>query len=215
VHYGVASNDRRHWSGSVMDIIIASLSLVISIIAAVFVWHQSMIMRHHNKMSMRPHIIIGFLTLSEDDEYVIKFNLMNAGVGPAFVVDYCVCFDGVILCTSSTGWDGFENIDEKFREFVPNSRWTRLLFDSDWSFPANQNHDILTLRLKQEAVSDSAKYREFMLKFGFIIKYKSIYDEMFTARGYNHKIASSQALVSASSEGSQDALRPSTPLRAV
>ncbi len=71
-----------------VSIIIAIISILISLLALGITFWQLSVQRKHNKMSVKPYLVINRILSDVSNKMTIE--LTNAGLGPAFIKDITV-----------------------------------------------------------------------------------------------------------------------------
>ena len=157
--------------------IVISLSVAVIALAAlgVSMW-QGYIAREHNKLSVKPHLVINRTVF---DEMLIKYTLRNNGLGPAIIESYEIFVDGK-KCEGEC--------EEKIKSILKNLNIKRIQHRS--FTPSNNqaisiNEKLILLEFEKQGLSESNKERLKSSKnsIEFQIKYKSIYGDNFTFQG--------------------------------
>ena len=130
--------------------------------------HQN---RRHNKLSVRPLLTAEQNFENIDNEKIIRFELMNAGFGPAIIKDFILSYDGrEVSKNNRKTYESF--LEEKTKGFKILNIFS---FVPDSSMPQHEKCELFSFSCKLDSNPS------FMNKLNLRINYQSIYqDEIFT-----------------------------------
>ncbi len=116
-------------------------SAVIAICALGLTIWQARIARQYNKLSVRPHLTTWIHFNKTNHVYVV--DLLNNGIGPAFIKDFKLLIDGHAIVG-----DGYEPIEKALKVLFPQYQYTsrQAFVGPDYSMAANERRQLVAIR---------------------------------------------------------------------
>ncbi len=159
---------------NIWNLIGENVAEVIALCALLFTAYQAHATRHHNRLSVKPHLCT-FVNRSQNPGVgILAISLQNNGLGPALINDYKIYLDGKHLEIKNS--KEFEKILEdmigkyKFNHFVT-------VFGDDYAMPAKERKDILAVQFKIDGEKCFDEIEEKLNHFDVVVSYKSMYGE--------------------------------------
>lgn len=106
--------------------------------AATFTAYQAVLLRKHNRLSVKPHLCTWTHDDDSDKMYKIYFLLSNNGLGPAIIKSFKVYFDGERLGDHSNSKQLKSAINEKVQSQKEVLRHTVSVLGNDSAFPVGE-----------------------------------------------------------------------------
>jgi len=155
------------------DTIIAASAVIIAACALGLTWWQAHSSQRHNKLSVKPHLILKPKLNGEDREYRIR--LVNNGLGPAFITSFTSYLDGDKLTDTKSMLNTI--IETLFEGKVALKSMDAV--DGQSVIPAGKHIELIKVCLDKHLVKNDADLKNFIIslenRVRFEIEYKSIY----------------------------------------
>lgn len=160
-----------------VEVIIASTSILIAIIALGFSIWQGRKTINHNIISVRPHldVISEFDTQSKS----INFSIINNGLGPAII-------DKIIISAGDNKLKEFSR--EEFVNFFKSAGLPKIIYALKFNKAVNnyvispdRESNIFSLYKIEELKKFVEELYVFYQKINIVIEYRSFYNESYTA----------------------------------
>lgn len=158
-----------------LDFVVAASAAVIALAAlGVSVW-QGILTRRHNKLSVTPHLRLdGHLAYDKP----IEITLENCGIGPAFIEQFVLELDGKEILGSR-----IERVIKLLAALnLEHGVYFFTLGPGDSVKPGDRQV-LLSFPDSANNLVENEKIRAVFPRIKFLINYKSIYGDCFTAHG--------------------------------
>lgn len=157
---------------------IGSNAAIIIALCAVFVAvYQATATRRHSRLSVRPHLAI-FVTRRHDPKSgELEINLINNGLGPAFIKSYDVLVDGSRVDTHAPGKSDAA-LKEVYKGPYEESSVTNL--GNTYAISKDEKKNLLTLRFPAKSLAEFEETEKEVNRISWVVTYSSIYEENFT-----------------------------------
>lgn len=149
-------------------------SAVIALCALGLTIWQACITRRHNKLSVRPHLTTW--THSDRANHLYAVDLINNGIGPAFIQTFQVCVDGHAMVG-----EGYEPIEKALKVLFPQYQFSsrQSFVGSGYSMAANETRPLVVVQFHGTSTPRPEEVDHAIKRVRLLINYSSIYDEMF------------------------------------
>ena len=159
----------------------AHATAIVAIVAVAFTFFQIRVGREHNRLSVRPRLVIWLDTATDASGHHITTVVRNLGLGPAYVTKIEYLFKGVPVDIRDAG------AVQRAMHAAFGARWAKAwpLVDLRGVLPIPKDGELPLLKIETDSStgslnSDVEKLRE-LLKT--VIEYLSPYDEALTVAG--------------------------------
>ncbi|WP_131826059.1 hypothetical protein [Salinivibrio kushneri] len=144
-------------------------SEIIALCALGLTSYQAYISRAHNRLSLKPHLTRFTHRSRQPDHGVLVFEIMNNGVGPAFINSFEILLDGKRV----------QNLDGALQKALGQrqSNSTVATLGDDYAMPAGEKREILILAISLSDGEDLSGIEETLKRFDLIVEYQSVYGE--------------------------------------
>jgi len=156
----------------VWEILGENATEVIALCALVLTSYQAYLSRVHNRLSLKPHLTRFVHRSRKAGQGFLAFELLNNGVGPAFIKSFEVMLDGKPIS------DTEKALKEVLADKDLNS--TVATLGPDYAMLAGEKKNILILSFELETDDDLTKIEEKLGRFDLKIEYQSVYGEKAT-----------------------------------
>lgn len=163
------------------EVTVALASLFIAVIATVFSGYQATLSRQHNRLAIRPYLVIHRTIGLEGQDYIAQIAVRNAGLGPAIIKKYQVSFDGKVIGTGDEPMTCFESIGQLTQYLSFSASCGRMILPNDTVLAPQMM--VKTIVFESGGVTNASREElfEFIQRFGIDIEYTSLYREKFRA----------------------------------
>lgn len=136
---------------------------------------QANIARHHNKLSVKPHLTTWGRTDYENHVYSVE--LLNNGIGPAFIESFEIFVDGKLI----TG-ERHEPIEKALKIIFPHYKLKQecSFVAKGYSMSVNERVCLISLQFSGDTLPRQEEFDHAINRVKLLIHYKSIYDEFFS-----------------------------------
>lgn len=131
--------------------------------------YQAIIARHHNILSVRPHLTTFTHRDKKPGRGFLAFRLLNNGIGPAFIKSFQILLDGRPV----------DDADQALATVLQGRQYNHTIttLGSDYAMTAGEEKDILVLDLPL-AQGETLEQVEAMIdRFDLVIEYVSAYNK--------------------------------------
>ena len=149
-------------------------SAVIALCALGLTIWQACITRRHNKLSVRPHLTTW--THSDRANHLYAVDLLNNGIGPAFIQTFQICVDG-----HSIVGEGYEPIEKALKVLFPQYQFTsrQSFVGPGYSMAANETRPLVVVQFLGDSTPKPEEVDHAIKRVRLLINNSSIYDESF------------------------------------
>ena len=155
---------------------IAGLSSAVIALCALglTVW-QAKITRHHNRLSVTPHLTTWSQRDVANNRYLVE--LLNNGIGPALIESFYIYVDGQLISGEST-----EPIEKALKILFPQYQYTsgQSFVAKGYMMAEKEARNLVTIVFQGEKVPTPVEVEHATKRARLLIKYKSIYGDEFT-----------------------------------
>lgn len=158
---------------------------VLALCALFLTCWQTIGMHRHNKLSVQPHLTTW---ANQDDNggfYIVRFELLNNGLGPAIMKHFEVFFDGKKIGSNFDKLTLEKNIENILKQCPGIIRHTISTIGLDFPVPANYKETLLEIHVPTHTQFDKKPYQEFIDKFDAEFYYQSMYGQKFFYHTYS------------------------------
>ena len=159
----------------------AHATAIVAIVAVAFTFWQIRVGREHNRLSVRPRLVIWLDTATDASGHHITTVVRNLGLGPAYVTKIEYLFKGVPVNIRDA------DAVQRAMHAAFGARWAKAwpLVDLRGVLPIPKDGELPLLKIEIDSStgslnSDVEKLREF---FKTVIEYLSPYDEVLKVAG--------------------------------
>lgn len=137
------------------------------------VW-QAFITRRHNKLSVRPHLTTWIR--SDRTNHLYQIDLLNNGIGPAFILSFQICVDGHAIVGERS-----EPIEKALRVLFSQYQFTsdQSFVGPGYSMAAKESRTLVAVQFHGDSLPKSEEVDHCIKRARLRIVYSSIYDERF------------------------------------
>lgn len=160
--------------------IIATCSAFVASFAFVATAYQAWIARHHNRLSVRPHLVWHIHRRNAPSGAGVIYSVRNLGLGPAVVTDRYFTKDEIRFVPSG------QSVDEvpDFLKYVINGKFNYDLKiyglpGKNSAIPSQEEVVIADIVLPEHSLDQLADLEEVVGQIAFHIDYESLYGERF------------------------------------
>ena len=152
---------------------IFSVSVVIIALCALFisVWSAYQV-RHHNKLSVRPKLILEYSTATGSE--FIGLSVSNYGLGPAYIKSFELFYDNSLI--KSTIFKGWDTIVKLSKTKIP---YYYFGFSNDSVLDKGGNKVLFGLSAPNQSSINNEIFFKTLSHVTVRINYESIYEESF------------------------------------
>lgn len=147
-------------------------------VAATFTAYQAMLLRRHNRLSVKPHLSTWTRTDDANKEFKIYFILSNNGLGPAIIKDFVVYFDNEKLGDNMDTQALKSEIEKKAAQEKGIIKSTVSVLGIDSAFPVGEKEVLFLIHVPMYMGFDKSKFESFVNRFDLKINYNSVYGEV-------------------------------------
>ena len=149
-------------------------SAIIALCALGLTIQQTRISQRHNKLSVQPHLTTWIH--SDHSSHFYTVDLLNNGIGPAFIKEFKILIDGQPL----TG-EGTEPIEKALKVLFPNYQYTsrQAFVDAGYSMAVNETRQVAIVKFEGINLPTPEEVEQSIKRASLLITYTSIYDEIF------------------------------------
>ncbi len=149
-------------------------SAVIALCAVALTVWQACIARRHNKLSVRPHLTTW--THSDKTNHVYAVDLLNNGIGPAFIKDFKLLVDGHAVVG-----EGYEPIEKALTILFPQYQYSsqQAFVGPGYSMAANETRQLVVVQFRGTNLPKPEEVDHAIKRVCLLINYSSIYEESF------------------------------------
>lgn len=155
----------------------SNIAVFVASIAAMFTAYQSLLLRKHNRLSVKPHLSTWTRNEEDGTRYIIYFCLENNGLGPAIIKDFIVYFDGEKIGDNHDGEALKKIVNEKVKEQGGILRNTISTLGRGFAFPTDRKEVVFAIHMAMHMGFDKELYKKFVDRFDLDITYTSVYGE--------------------------------------
>ncbi len=159
----------------------AHATAIVAIVAVAFTFFQIRVGREHNRLSVRPRLVIWLDTTTDASGHHITTVVRNLGLGPAYVTKIEYLFKGVPVDIRDA------DAVQRAMHAAFGARWAKAwpLVDLRGVLPIPKDGELALLKIETDSStgslnSDVEKLREL---FKTVIEYLSPYDEVLKVAG--------------------------------
>lgn len=165
-------------------------AVLIACFAAVFAGYQALLMRQHNRLSVKPHLSTWTTDTQVNGEYVIYFYLENNGLGPAIIQNFEIFFDGTKIgdCYDRLALNG--SMSKRVEEQKGITKHIISLLGLKTAFPAGKKEVLFAIHMPMAMNFSKKIYQDFMDRFDLNLEYSSVYggkEFLNTSNGHKPK----------------------------
>lgn len=165
-----------------------NVASIIALSALGITFWQGWLSRQHNKLSVRPHLIIHFAIDEQKEGCLLRYTLTNEGLGTAVIKSYDLYLDEQLLDISQPDTVS-RMITQSFFDIFPLRPQQKIFttmksWDKDEAVKAGNEYNLVKVFYgEQEMLAKNGDNLEKARNaLHFRITYKSMYDEEFTLR---------------------------------
>lgn len=155
---------------------IAGLSSAIIALCALglTVW-QAKIARHHNRLSVTPHLTTWSHRDVTNNRYSIE--LLNNGIGPALIESFSIHVDGQLI-----SGDGLELIEKALKILFPQYQYAswQSFVAKGYMMAEKEVRNLVTIAFQGDQIPTPVEVDHTTKRARLLIRYKSIYGDKFT-----------------------------------
>ena len=142
---------------------------VIALCALGLTSYQAYLSRAHNRLSLKPHLTRFTHRSRNLGQGVLAFQVLNNGVGPAFITSFEILLDG----------NSVSDIDQALKEVLGVKKFnsTVATLGTDYSMLAGEKREILILAFRLEGGEELSEIEGKLDRFDLVIEYQSVYGE--------------------------------------
>ena len=159
----------------------AHATAIVAIVAVAFTFFQIRVGREHNRLSVRPRLVIWLDTATDASGHHITTVVRNLGLGPAYVTKIEYLFKGVPVDIRDA------DAVQRAMHAAFGARWAKAwpLVDLRGVLPIPKDGELPLLKIETDSStgslnSDVERLREL---FKTVIEYRSPYDEVLKVAG--------------------------------
>lgn len=153
------------------------VSVIVALCAVVFTAWHACITRTHNKLSVKPHLTTWTHSAISTRKYSV--DLLNKGIGPAFIKSVGIYVDGKLM-----EGDGCKPIEDAVALLFPPSIYRydveQAFVGVGYSMAANEKCRLAAIEFSEESPPSAKTFEDALKRVDVIIHYASIYEENFT-----------------------------------
>lgn len=150
-------------------------AVLIACAAATFTGYQALLMRKHNRLSVKPHLSTWTTDTQVGDDYVIYFYLENNGLGPAIIQKFEVFFDEAKIGDCYDRLALNKRMSEKVEEQKGITKHIISLLGLKTAFPAGKKEVLFAIHMPMYMGFSKQAYADFMDRFDLNLEYSSVY----------------------------------------
>lgn len=156
------------------ELIIGLSSAAIALCSLGFTIWQGRVAQRHNRLSVRPHLTTW--TYSDASNHGYTLDLLNNGIGPAFIKTFEILVDGRVI----TG-DGYELIEKALKILFPQYLYTsqQAFLGPGYSMAAKETRRLVAVQFLGPIFPSQEEVDHAIKRACLLINYLSIYDEPF------------------------------------
>jgi hypothetical protein len=166
------------------EINIALASLVVALVTTLFVLYQASLSRIHNRLSVRPHLVVEIVAGGQKGDNAVELRVSNNGLGPAIIKNHNVYFDKQLV----GGTQDIRACRTKFIEIIarlaPHS-YSNTFFVKDAALLPGDHRKLIKLQLKEVS---RESYRELLEQHRASIKRFDAEIEYECMYGFKYKL---------------------------
>lgn len=157
-----------------------NLSVFVASIVAIFSAYQALLLRKHNRLSVRPHITTWVRHSEKGGKHYLRLFLENNGLGTAIIKEFKLKFDGKELGANKE----IPALVREIRALVADEDC--LSYDNcailgyGSSLRDGKEIAVVSLTCTPNDTTNMEDFEAFMDRFEIEVRYKSIYGEVFT-----------------------------------
>jgi hypothetical protein len=138
------------------------------------IW-QARIMRHHNKLSVTPHLTTWSQSDKTSSRYAVE--LLNNGISPALISSFQIQVDGQPIIG-----EGAEPIEKALKILFPPYQYTSALsyVFTGYMMGAKESRNLVTVQFYGEKFPPPEEVEHAIKRTRLLIEYESIYRQKFT-----------------------------------
>lgn len=147
---------------------------ILALCALMLTINRISVMRTHNRISVKPFLTDHVNKDSDARKYSYSLELINNGLGPAFIKDFVVTFDGKKL-----DYNDDTDLRIQLQKLLPDGEITmcRVLGDG-YAIAAKERCELLNIHTATKAQEKINSIKEMLDKLALNIRYESIYKEV-------------------------------------
>lgn len=137
------------------------------------IW-QACIARRHNKLSVRPHLTTW--THSDKISHAYVVDLLNNGIGPAFIKDFKLLIDGHAIVG-----EGYVPIEKALKVLFPQYQYSsqQAFVGPGYSMAATEKRQLVAIQFLGTNLPKPEEVDHAIKRVCLLIEYSSIYEEPF------------------------------------
>ena len=160
--------------------IIATCSVVVAILAFLATAYQAWVARHHNRLSVRPHLVWHIGRRNSPAGAGLVYSVRNLGLGPAIVTERFFTSNDIRFVPPSLQTD---EVPDFLQHIIGRKFQYKLnafgLPGKASAIPMQGEIIIADIDFPGQSLAQVAVNEEIAGKIAFHLKYKSLYDEPF------------------------------------
>ena len=158
-----------------------NISILIAMIVAVFSGYQALLLRKHNRLSVRPHISTWVRHSEIGGQHYLRLFLENNGLGTAIIKEFTLKFDGKELGANKE----IPALVREIRALVADKECMNYdncaILSYGSSLRDGKEIAVVSLTCTPNDKTNMEDFEAFMDRFEIDVRYKSIYGEVFEA----------------------------------
>jgi hypothetical protein len=156
------------------EVIARASSTVIALCALGLTVWQAYIARRHNKLSVRPHLTTWIH--SDKTNHIYTVDLLNNGVGPAFIKDFKLLVDGHAIVG-----EGYEPVEKALKVLFSKYQYTscHAFVGPGYGMAANESRQLMAVQFRGTNLPKPEEVDHAIKRARLLINYSSIYEETF------------------------------------
>jgi len=170
----------QNWLNWLGELKASDIAVLAASTAAIFTTYQALLLRKHNRLSIKPHLTTWTYDDDSNQNYKIYFVLANNGLGPAIIKDFIVFFDGHKIGDNYDQSSLKSQVDEKAKQKEGILRNTISTLGRNSAFPIGKQEVLFSITTPMHMGFDKSEFQEFIDRFDVDITYTSVYGEKYS-----------------------------------
>ena len=156
-----------------------NISVFIALIVAIFSGYQALLLRKHNRLSVRPHITTWVRHTEVAGKHYLRLFLENNGLGPAIIKEFTLKYDGKELGANKEMPALIREIRALVAEDECLSYDNCAILSYGSSLRDGKEIAVVSFTCKPNDKTNMQDFEAFMDRFDIYVRFKSIYGEVF------------------------------------
>jgi hypothetical protein len=133
--------------------------------------YQAVLARKHNRLSVRPHLTRFTNLTSQPGRGVLSVDLINKGIGPAFISAFEVYLDG----------NPITDVGAAVKEIMPTRHYHQQIttLTTDYALSAGESKSLLTLAVALDDGETVDQLEQQLSRLDLRVNYESAYEETY------------------------------------